>query len=358
MMDKFDKTRERFIALWNREIIDRCCISVTCQNKEMVADINRFPADIREQKAYWMDAERVLHRNLACMEQTYYAGDAFPLVWLNLGPSGHAGFARGAKWGYEPTTIWFEPIMEEGLDPEKIILDRQNELLKKTMEFAAYFTEESRGRYLVSMPDLAGNLDALAHLRGTQDLMMDFLSEEPEVLLECEEKVQQLWKEGVTQAYEITKKANYGGSCIGWLNTWAPGFHSQLQCDLSVMISKEIFDHFAMPELVEQSSYLEYPLYHLDGIEQIRHLDTLLSIEGIKMIQWTSVVGQPSPLKFLSELKRIQASGKGLLLTLRPDEVETALTELSSRGLYINVSADSRETADEVVKTAERYSRE
>ena len=131
-----------------------------------------------------------------------------------------------------------------------------------------------------------------------------------------------------------------------------------MQCDLSVMISNELFERFARPELERQSRYLEYALYHFDGIEQIRHLDTLLSIEGIRMIQWTSVVGQPSPLKFIPELKRIQESGKGLLLSLRPDEVEEAMRQLSSRGLFINVTADSRETADAVVRMAERCTRE
>ena len=27
-VDNFDKIRERFTALWNNEILDRCCISV------------------------------------------------------------------------------------------------------------------------------------------------------------------------------------------------------------------------------------------------------------------------------------------------------------------------------------------
>ncbi|WP_394917542.1 hypothetical protein [uncultured Robinsoniella sp.] len=354
----FDKITERFTALWNREVLDRCCISVIYQDQEKTGEICAFPEKQEDREKYWTDGEMVLNRNLACMEHTYYAGDAFPLVWLNLGPSGHAAFTKGVRWGYEPSTIWFEPIMEEELEPEKITLCRESFFYTKTIELAKYFTEESRGRYLVSMPDLAGNLDALAHLRGSQDLMMDFVSEEPEVIMECERRIQKLWEAGVSEAYEITKAANHGGSCIGWLNTWAPGFHSQMQCDLSVMISKELFDQFEKPELERQSSFLEYPLYHFDGIEQIRHLDTLLSIDKIQMIQWTSVVGQPSPIQFIDEMKRIQDSGKCLLLTLKPNEVEAVVGQLSSKGLFINVTADSRETADAVVKIAEKYSRE
>ena len=357
-MEDIDKILGRFTALWDMEMIDRCCISVAYKNDQKIAEICAFPKNPEDQKKYWTDGEIILKRNLECMKHTYYAGDSFPLIWLNLGPSGHAGFVKDAKWGCAPTTIWFEPMMEEGLEPEKILLDRQSFLFQKMLELARYFTDECRGRYLVSMPDLAGNLDAIAHLRGSEELMIDFLTEDEEIILKSERNMQKLWEAGITETHEITKDVNHGGGCIGWLNTWAPGLHAQMQCDLSVMISNELFQKYAKPELEAQSSFVEYPLYHLDGMEQIRHLDTLLSIEKIKMIQWTSVSGQPSPLNFMKELKKIQKSGKGLLLSLSPGEVEPALKELSSKGLFINVTAGDRDTADWVVKIAEKCSRE
>ena len=135
-------------------------------------------------------------------------------------------------------------------------------------------------------------------------------------------------------------------------------FHGQIQCDISVMFSNDIYEKFARTELEEQSSFLEYPLYHFDGIEQIRHLDTLLSIEKLRMIQWTSVVGQPSPLKFIDQLKKIQEKGKGLLLLLKPEEIESAMKQLSSKGLFILSEAESREEADRIVKLVERNTRE
>ena len=38
---------------------------------------------------------------------------------------------------------------------------------------------------------------------------------------------------------------------------------------------------------------LDYFLYHLDGMEQIRHLDTLLSIPRFHTLQWTQSVSRP-----------------------------------------------------------------
>ena len=93
-------------------------------------------------------------------------------------------------------------------------------------------------------------------------------------------------------------------------------------------------------------------------MEQIRHLDTLLSVEKLRMIQWTSVVGQPSPLQFIDQLKKIQEKGKGLLLLLKPEEIEPAMEQLSSKGLFILAEAKSREEADRIVKIVEKNTRE
>jgi hypothetical protein len=101
---------------------------------------------------------------------------------------------------------------------------------------------------------------------------------------------------------------------------------------------------------------MDYALYHLDGKEQIRHLDTLLQLEEVDCIQWTCVEGQPPPTAFIPELRRIQQAGKRLLI-LNYDlrVIETLLQELSSAGLYLVTRASSRDEAEEVMKAAARY---
>ena len=316
----FNRIKERMTALWNHEILDRCCVSVIYEEPEKRQAIDAFPVGSEDRMRYWTDPEIVLQRNLSHMDNTYYAGDAFPLVSLNLGPAGHAGFVKNMKWSYEPSTIW--------------------------------------GEYLISMPDLAGNMDVLAALRGSQELLVDFLAEDEAVIRECLDRIQRMWEAGLEETYKIVEDCNHGGSTIGWLRTWAPGLHGQIQCDISVMFSNDIYEKYARRELEKQSGFLEYPLYHFDGMEQIRHLDTLLSVEKLRMIQWTSVVGQPSPLQFIDQLKKIQEKGKGLFLLLKPEEIEPAMEQLSSKGLFILAEAKSREEADRIVKIVENNTRE
>ena len=59
------------------------------------------------------------------------------------------------------------------------------------------------------------------------------------------------------------------------------------------MISPKLFEELVMYELETQSQWLDYALYHLDGEQQVKHLDRILSVKGINAVQWTNVAGQP-----------------------------------------------------------------
>lgn len=355
-IDNFENIQKRFTALWDQEIIDRCCMSVFCSDKKTNAEFNAFPKEPEERKRFITDPEMIRKRHMNKFEHTYFAGDAFPLVNLNMGPSGHTGFVKDVKVEFTDT-VWYHPIMEEELDAQKIIFDENSFLYRQTFDAAKYLCEEAKEEYLVSMPDISGNIDVLGILRTSSEMLVDMISEEDEVK-ECLKKIQLIWEKSTSGIYEYLKDYNFGGSSIGWLNTWAPGFHNQMQSDMSVMFSNELYETYIREELVKQSAFLDYPLYHFDGMEQIRHLDTLLSIDQLKMIQWTSVVGQPSPLDFIPVLQRIQKAGKGLLLLLKPEEVEPMLTNLSAKGLYICVNTEDRDTADSMIKLAEKLSHE
>ena len=113
-----------------------------------------------------------------------------------------------------------------------------------------------------------------------------------------------------------------------------------------------------MPELQEQSKLLEYPLYHFDGVEQCRHLDDLLSIPNLRVIQWTQVAGQPSCLNYIPQLQKIQAAGKNLYISASPAEIKVLMENLSSRGLYLSTWAGTKEEADNIIKDVARMTHE
>ena len=341
----WEMSRKRFEAYWNGEIVDRCCFSVKAFDHQKFSPIRLVPGKDEDRFLHWTDPERIIQRNRLLMENTYYGGEAFPCIFLDLGAGGHAGFFKGAKY-YFGDSVWFFPTLT---DVDSLEFDENSFLFQKTIELAKAFAEDSQGDYMVSMPDSTGNADALSHLMGAEE-MMPMMLEDPAVIQTALEKIEASYERVMHDVYNIVKDVNDGGSCVDWMGTWAPGLHAQMQCDMSVMISNPMFKQFIMPELRAQSEFLEYPIYHFDGVEQIRHLDDLLSIPGLKAIQWTQVAGQRPCTDYIPELKKIQAAGKNLIMLINPDQIKPVMENLSSKGLFINTGVYTQEEADYLIR--------
>ena len=353
-----DKIKARWSAFWNGEIIDRCLAVVTARRSALSDEerkIARIPSDPAELARFWTDAEWVTKRRRIAVEHTWFGGDAFPLAHIDLGAAGHAGFFKGEEHSFDKNTVWFKPTLE---DLDDLEFDEDSFLYKKTLELARAAAEDSKGEYMISMSDCSGNIDVLSHLLGSEELMIRMI-EEPDKVCKAMEKIQFAYQKIHQETFDIVKDVNSGGSCVGWLRTWAPGFHAQMQSDMSVMLSNDMFKQFVEPELRAQSKFLDYALYHLDGVEQLRHLDTLLSIDGLRTIQWTQVVGQPPCTEFIPELQKIQRAGKNLLIRVTtPSQIEPLMQNLSSKGLCLLVDARSSEEGNSILKNIEKWTHE
>lgn len=352
--DDWETAKKRLTAFWERDIIDRCCAAVQVIDRDIPDPfMHSLPGTPEEWFAYRTDPELVIKRNRLRMEHTYFGGEAFPQIFIDLGAAGHAGFFKNAKYSIRDS-VWFFPALNDMRDVE---FDPHSFLYKRTLEMAEAYVEDSKGDYMVSMPDSTGNMDALSHLFGPEFMMEEMLDNADEVSGALK-KIECAYETVMRGVYERVKVNNEGGSCVGWLSTWAPGMHAQMQSDMSVMISNRMFETFVMPELKAQCDLLDYPLYHFDGMEQIRHLDSLLSLEKLRCIQWTQVDGQPSCLHFIPELRRIQQAGKNLVILIRPEQAEPLLDALSSRGLYLVTTVDSVTEAEEFIKNVSKHTKD
>jgi 5-methyltetrahydrofolate--homocysteine methyltransferase len=138
------------------------------------------------------------------------------------------------------------------------------------------------------------------------------------------------------------------GDC-SWL-LWAPGKTYACQCDFSTMISPGMFKEFVVPEIKEVGQYLDYIIWHLDGPDEIRHLDILLGIPEIKAIQVVPGAGRPpcaSPL-WIPQMKKIQEKGKLVYAFAETrEELKILVQELSPEKLLISC-ADFFSTDEEI----------
>ena len=170
--------------LLHGEILDRCCCVVTAPKDPRNPYINRPEAS----ESWYMDGERILERNLERIEKTYFAGDALPMVFPYFGTGGHAKYFRDdVDVQYTPDTIWIHPYLRSCCELQRADL-AQSRFFRREMAIMNYLADESRGRYLLGMPDNCGSYDALAQLRGPEPLLMDFI-DEPDAVKRAAEQV-------------------------------------------------------------------------------------------------------------------------------------------------------------------------
>jgi len=354
--DDWPQARERFLAFWDGEIVDRCCIAV--QAPRHGSHYVR-PESPDELSRWWLDPKDNLERMLAEFEGTYYGGEAYPATTMCLGASVRAAFF-GSTAELRPETVWYHPVIEDWADTTLTFDKATDPLYQATIEATRYYTAECRDRYLVSLPELGSASDDLSLLRGMQPLVLDMI-QRPQPVKAALALLAETWIEIHEELYAIAAEANGGGCPIAWMQTWAPGPHFQMSCDFSAVLSPTLFDEFIVPELRTYLRVNEYAVYHWDGPDAVKYLDSLLAIDEIDAIQWTQGAGSPpaSDPRWIGEYRKIQAAGKKLILPfVEIDEIETLLSQLSSRGLLIGTTASSEEEARSLLHGVERWKRD
>jgi 5-methyltetrahydrofolate--homocysteine methyltransferase len=137
---------------------------------------------------------------------------------------------------------------------------------------------------------------------------------------------------------------------IGWAPTYSEEKFAVLQCDFSIMVSPEMTSRFIVPALEYETSCLKHNVYHYDGPGALTHLDEILAIKGIDVIQWVPGSGQPRTVEWMDLLKKIQKAGKGLwLYDWTPEEIKTHFKELDPRGLYFDTWTKTPQEGEELI---------
>ncbi len=346
----FEKTKKHMEAFWNKDYHERCNLAITVPNVNNAYKSRYDGVDVSTKDTY-MNVDYVYERCLAATRNNVYLAEGFPVFYSNFGTAGHCTYF-GCESNYSRDTVWFETAIDEP-DASLLKFDIDNcPSFEEQLNFMKEISRRSKGEFMVGMNDNCGIVDALAEIRGTDLLLMDMITDE-DFVSEAVKKVTAAWIATQPHFFNAIKDNNDGGSTHGWMKTWHPGSHAQIQCDFSVMISPDFFEQFVLPELIETSAALDATSYHLDGQEQLRHLDFILSVKTIDNIQWTAVAGQPPTSHFIESLQKIQSAGKGLILGPNVEEVPFLLENLSHKGLHINLpEMESVEQANEIIALA------
>jgi hypothetical protein len=284
-----DAVRARLSAWWQGEDLGRPVMQVYVPLPEPRSPMAFRPAppgwggqydtadlDYRVWLAQWNSATRL------------FLGEAMPTAAPDLGPGCLAAYL-GCPVHAQDDTAWFAPCMNgrESVDFKAL---PDTEAWRVTLELGQRLREVARGRFILEFPDMLGGLDTLAAMRDPQTLLLDLL-EDPGWAHDCMAPITRFFFECYDICYDLLKDETGGSSW--WI--WAPGRMAKFQCDFAAMIGPDTFGEFMVPVLREMCGRVDHNLFHWDGPGALPHLDHLLSIDGIQVIQWVPGTGNPFP---------------------------------------------------------------
>jgi len=331
---RWERVRENYARWWAGEL-ERPLIQITLSGR----DPHRPPParPCRPLTACYgedVPAEQIVDcwdYELSCQE---YLGDAFPHVWPNFGPGVAAVFMGGcAETAPEEGTVWFFPPGEVDVRTLHFTYQPDHPWLRRIKDICRAAIDRWEGLVQVAMTDLGGNLDLLSTFRPGQELLLD-LYDHPEHVERLIWEAHEVWWRAFEDINSVLRPVNPGHTA--WTPIFSAGPYYMLQCDFSYMIGPQMFDRFVRPELVASCRRLVNPFYHLDGPGALPHLDSLLSIEELKGIQWVPGAGQPDVTCWPEVYRRIRRAGK-LIQTWGDMETLDALVQQlgSAEGIII-----------------------
>jgi len=334
-------------AFWDCAVIDRPVVNIAFPKQKPERDypVSKEYSSHRER---WMDTERVVETALAHALNTEFLGDALPTAWPNLGPEVFSAFF-GIQLEYTAETSWAVPAITDWSDVSHIRFSKENFYWRKLLEITDALLDAGRGAYYVGISDIHPGGDAIAAFREPIELNTDLLMFPEEV-----KSLLSIVNATYAEVYDFYygKLSAAGQACTSW-----PGIVSTRKWyvpsnDFSCMISKELFDEFFLPGIIEECRHMEASIYHLDGPQALRHLDSLLAVEELNGIQWVYGAGNGRASDWLHIYRRCQSAGKGIQLGIELDELDCIMENLCPEGVWLTVSGIcDDELARQVLRT-------
>ena len=295
-------------------------------------------------------AERIVDHWDWGLSQMAYLGDSFPSVWPNFGPGILAAYL-GAQYEVRDWTVWFRPAEQRELADLHFTYDPENVWMRRIKDVCRAAMQRWEGMVLVGMTDLGGTLDVLSTFRPANELLLD-LYDHPDEVKRTMWEIHKAWWQAYDDINTVLQPVNPGQTA--WANIYSQQSYYMLQCDFCYMIGPEMFDEFVKPELAACCERLANAFYHLDGVGQLPHLESMLQIDALKGIQWVPGTGHDDE-DWSHVYRQVHAAGR-LLQTYDSDRLELMDTIAGQIGSVdgvvqiARVSADNRDIGIEQLK--------
>ncbi|QHI70017.1 uroporphyrinogen decarboxylase/cobalamine-independent methonine synthase family protein [Tichowtungia aerotolerans] len=341
---------------WNGKVDGRWALGVVAKRNEPLPHDEPPPLS-DDFQTRWLDFRTINAHKEAFFSEHCYLGCAFPENTAYLGPGSMNPFL-GSSIDFQETTLWYNPIADTPENVDQLNLDKTGFYWNWTKAALAYIAEQAKRRYIATMPDLIEGLDILSELFGTQEFLMHLI-DCPEAIHRLLDQLDVLYFEAYDELADIIKSpAGYVPYMA--FNAWGPGRCAKVQCDFSAMISPDMYEEFVKPHIQKQCRRLDYTVYHLDGPDALRHIDSVLSIPELDALQWEPGAGNPHTAHrdwWDTVWKKVYAAGKSAFLHGVPaDDVEPFVKEFGQNGTLIITHTDTEDQAKRLMDKSLRWS--
>ena len=286
---------------------------------------------------------------LCCKE---FWGDGFPYVWLNFGPGVLATFI-GGRANPRDRTVWFHGDHDGEIGDLHLEYDPDSWVLRRVKDLGRAAMQRWEGNVLVGTTDLGGTVDVLSTFRPSNQLLLD-LYDHPDEVKRLTWEIHDAWHRAYDDIASVLQPTNPGHT--NWVPIFSKSTSYMLQCDFCYMIGPEMFDEFVKPEFAATCKRIGNAFYHLDGIGQLPHLDSMLEIDELDGIQWVPGSGQKRQTEWPEVYRKIRDAGKLIqLYEWGGDVLDTVAEQLGSAKGIINVGHSTIENREETMAFLKRY---
>lgn len=339
---------ERYKAFWDKDKLDRIPIRIrfpvgSLQSHESYLE-GKNEKERTEEK--WedivLDPERYFqYWDEQLKQRIELLDDSIPTAPTDLGPALMGGI-MGAEIKFENGTSWSEHPLKNWDDMDKYSFTPDNKWVKLIKNMTKYFLKNSQGKFAVGLANLMGPADILTCLRGPNSVCLD-LYEHPQELRRLSEKCVEAYIKTINIQFDLIPRY-YDGTCEGYM-IWTPGRSNWLTCDISSILSPELYRNFFMEydqQIVDELDNC-WMHVHSGGAYMIEEFVKLKGLRGIQIVN--DAPAGPSIKELLPLMKKVQENHCLILRKFNIEEIKNILGELSPAGLFIDTQCSSLEEA-------------
>ncbi|MBN1558523.1 MAG: hypothetical protein JW951_10315 [Lentisphaerae bacterium] len=266
------------------------------------------------------------------LEECVFPAESAPSTWSNYGNGlGLVAAVAGASIRYAPGTAWIDEIPDLYVRRELPRFDPQHPAVRFAEAMLRAFDAAFGRDAVLGGEHLLDPVTTLSMMRGPANLCIDLI-EQPDAAARWIRALGDIFLGIKARLREVRGELGRPDD-FHPIGMWAAGTIEALQCDFSTMLSPAMFREFVMPEVEREAEAVDYPLWHLDGTDEFRHLADICSVRRIRAVQWVDEQKGRDPNTFLDQWKQVRAARKSLVIQTTVDAALELTRRLGPAGL-------------------------